>query len=44
MLGVFALLHDLQIAFVFLGCRLDMIHAFLAIAFKEDRVRISGQQ
>ena len=44
MLGVLALLYHLQIALVFIGRWLDLIHAFLAIAFKEDGVRISGQQ
>ena len=44
MLGVFALLHNLQVTTVFFGCRLDLIHAFPAIPFKKDRVRVSGQK
>jgi hypothetical protein len=44
MLGELSLLHHLQIALVFIGRWLDLIHAFLAIAFKENGVWISGQQ
>ena len=43
MLGELTLLHDFQIALVFIGRRLDLFHAFLAIAFKKKDVWISGQ-
>ena len=44
MLGVLALPYSLQIPVVFF-CRLrDMIHAFLAITFKENGVWISRQE
>ena len=44
MLGVFALLHHLQITIVVIGSLLHVIHAFLAIAFKENRIWISRQK
>ena len=44
MLGILALLNDLQIALVVLGCLLGVTHAFQAVTFEESNIRIARQQ